>query len=142
MIARPMVAIIDDGHAMPYAMTFEWSDGSPGMAIRLSEDLAGNPTLVEMTHVASGRKINVELPFSQYLSTHTGANGEFADIAAMLASTATWTTADCKNGIGTDGIYSSWKKLPTDTTLTANGNDVRECVTGRLVVRTFVREPI
>lgn len=78
LIARPTVTVIDDGHIMPYASVFEWPDGSQGALIRLEEDLdTGLPTLVEMTHVASGRKVNIELPFSQYLAAYTATRGDY-----------------------------------------------------------------
>ncbi len=142
LIGKPMVVVIDDGHLMPYAQAFEWPDGSPGLAVRLAEDLDGNPSLIEMTHVASGRKIEITLPFSTYLSANSSANKVFDTVALMLADTTTWTFADCQNGSSGDGFYSSWKKLPESTTLVENETDVRTTAGGRLVLRTFVREPL
>lgn len=141
LIGRPMVVVVDDGHLMPYAQAFEWPDGSQGMAVRLAEDVDGNPTLIELTHVASGRRIEVTLPFSTYLSSNAATNKVFATVALMLADTTTWMTADCHNYTGDDGFFSTWKKLPSDTTLTDNGADVRTTAGGRLVLRQFVREP-
>lgn len=141
LIAADFVVVVDDGHSMPYAQAFVWPDGSQGMLIRLEEDGGGEPSLVELTHVASGRKVEISLPFSTYLATHTAASFAFDTVADMLASTLTFTFADCQNYEGTDGILSSWKVLPETTTLTDNDDDVRTRGDGRLVIRHFVREP-
>jgi hypothetical protein len=60
-----MTVIEDDGHKFPLGSAFFWPDESPGYMVRLEEDVDQFPTLVEMTHVASGRSI--ELPLSSAL---------------------------------------------------------------------------
>lgn len=139
LIAKPMVVVIDDGHAMPYAQAFEWPDGSPGLAVRLAENVEGQPILVELTHVASGRKTNIDLPFGTYLTATASTARSFETVADMLADTTAWTFADCQNNLAGDKTFSSWKVLPETSPLVENTTDVRLRANGQLVIRTFTR---
>jgi hypothetical protein len=66
LFTADLTVLVDDGHAWPYAAGFLWPDESPGMVIRLEEDEFGLPTLLELTHVAAGRKINLPFPASGF----------------------------------------------------------------------------
>lgn len=140
----PMATVIDDGHAFPYASSFFWPDESPGLLVRLEEDDLQFPTVVEMTHVASGRKIVLDIPRDGFLNSIIRAGNffyyEFETQADMLASTASWTNAICNNANAGDKYVTTWVKLPITSTLAVNGSDVLVTAGGLKVMRLTVRE--
>lgn len=144
LLSANMVTVVDDGHAFPYAATFLWPDESPGMLIRLAEDANQFPTQLELTHVAAGRKIIVDIPSDGFLVALIRSGNffykEFETQADMLADDSVWTNAICNNANAGDKYVTTWVKLPVSNTLTVNGSDILVTVAGVRVMRTSVRE--
>lgn len=140
----PMAVVIDDGHAFPYASSFFWPDESPGLLVRLAEDDLQFPTTVEMTHVASGRKVVMDIPTDGFLNSIIRAGNffykEFDTQEAMLQSTSSWTNAICNNANPGDKYVTTWVKLPVTSPLIDNGTDILTTAGGIKVMRLTVRE--
>ena len=120
-----LVPVVEDGGAFPVVAAFIWPDGSVGVLDRLTADVNGVPLSIKMTHVASGRNIDLDLSTNSLLRLLIGgiitivsgtASATFADVDAMLSSDSSiWEEAYCKNYVGTDNNKSIWRKVVDDT---------------------------
>lgn len=144
MFTSELVTVLDDGGVFPAVSAFIWPDGSVGVMDRLTVDANGLPTSVRMTHVASGRFVDIGLAenslFRLFMSTTVGPSiTEFETVEEMLASnTETWAEAWCRNYIGLDRKKTVWHKTRDETTI-PNGGDILQTVDGANVYRTYYR---